>query len=140
MNALKTNQLKFEHFSSISCVEILINETEDIFMIIYPSNHEVTLKEAIEIVSNLYLLLKEHNIKYLISDISADFHTVSGEARIYFSNNPCLEIINAHAVLAKNLAARIRLNFFILFDKPIVPFKGFNDLEKAVNWLYAKND
>lgn len=134
---LKTKHSSFNHLEKIACVDVCINEHRDILKVIYPSNHEVNLKEATEIVAHLYLLLKEYNIIYLITDNSADFHHVSPEARIYLADNPCLEIIKGHAVISKSFSSKFLLNFFIMFNKPIIPFKGFNSEEKAIEWLYS---
>ena len=58
------------------------------------------------------------------------------EARVIFSEQMKLDVgFQKMALVVNNLAYRILSNFFIRFNRPVVPTKVFNSRKKALVWL-----
>lgn len=48
--------------------------------------------------------------------------------------------VTKRAIVIKTLSHRLLANFYIAFNKPIVPTKVFNNYDDALNWLMNKKD
>ena len=57
------------------------------------------------------------------------------EAQKYLSGKEVMSYSSAVAILAKSLAQKIAINFFIKFQKPSKPTKFFTSEREAINWL-----
>jgi len=94
-----------------------VNEIE------HQSNHNA----LIELVGN--------SIKYPLLIDGDDFANVTPEGRKLIRQLEPLIPISARAIVIKILGQRILANFYIRFQKPIIPTKVFNDYEEALEWL-----
>lgn len=52
-----------------------------------------------------------------------------------FKKNP---VISSYAIIADNLGYRMIANFYLKINKPITPYKIFQNSEDAVQWLYKQ--
>lgn len=68
--------------------------------------------------------------------ISAEpFSDHDSDAQEYLASEEVMSHCSAVGVLAKNLAQKISINFFIRFRKPIKPTRFFLTEEAAITWL-----
>lgn len=61
--------------------------------------------------------------------------TLSKEAREFGSTEAANRYICASAVVINSLPHRIVGNFIVKVQKPVIPFKLFNDQDQAIKWL-----
>lgn len=52
-----------------------------------------------------------------------------------FKKNP---VISSYAVIADNLGYRMIANFYLKINKPVTPYKIFQNTEEAVQWLHKQ--
>lgn len=120
-----------------SFASIYINEMADVILIKYNEGCVINLDIAKEANETALKLIKKYKVKLFISDNTAKYLTSTIEARKFLSNNNSLKQMKAHAIITKELPVRLLVNSFIKFSKPIIPFKSFNTIDKALKWLYS---
>ena len=64
-----------------------------------------------------------------------EFLAVSDEGRVYAASKEGVTYTLANAVLIDSLPKKILFNFFVKFNRPIAPTKGFRTREEAISWL-----
>lgn len=69
-----------------------------------------------------------------------EFLGVSNEGREFASSPEGVRFTLANAVLIDSLPKKILFNFFVKFNKPIAPTKGFTTKEDTFNWLLLKSN
>jgi hypothetical protein len=69
-----------------------------------------------------------------------EFLTVSNEGKEFASSPEGVKFTLANALLIDSLPKKILFNFFVKFNKPIAPTKGFTTKEDAFNWLLLKSN
>lgn len=84
---------------------------------------------------NALLELVDNSIKYPLLIDGDDFANVTPEGRKLIRQLEPLIPISARAIVIKILGQRILANFYIRFQKPIIPTKVFNDYKEALEWL-----
>lgn len=52
-----------------------------------------------------------------------------------FKKNP---VISSYAIIADNLGYRMIANFYLKINKPVTPYKIFQNTEDAIQWLYRQ--
>jgi len=62
----------------------------------------------------------------------------SPEARQYGANNTYMHQHIAYGLVAKSLAEKLLVNFFIRFNKPQVPSRLFASMQSCENWIKIK--
>ncbi len=68
--------------------------------------------------------------------ISAEpFASNDPEAQKYLAGDEVMNHSSAVGILAKNIAQKIAINFFIKFRKPTKPTKFFTSEDEAITWL-----
>lgn len=77
--------------------------------------------------------------KMLIYVDTYNFMAITTEARLFASSPESSEFTLANAVLIDSLAKKLIFNFFMNISKPVVPTKGFNSKEEAINWLKSQS-
>ncbi|MFN3402902.1 MAG: hypothetical protein ACK40G_02330 [Cytophagaceae bacterium] len=92
----------------------------------------VSKQEAIKLVKDRIEF--QNGITYpIICDIQQAIY-INNEAREYFANEGAA-LASACAVVISSHVSHILANFFMLFNKPPVPTRIFNNKESAVTWL-----
>ncbi|MBK9190674.1 MAG: hypothetical protein IPM77_03730 [Crocinitomicaceae bacterium] len=72
--------------------------------------------------------------------VSPQFGNISKEGRAY-SASPAASInCVAKAVIAPNMGVKILANFYLSFDRPVVPHKIFTSVTEAIKWLGDRLD
>jgi hypothetical protein len=94
----------------------------------------VTLPEAKENSVAVNNLSTAGNTFPLLID-SRNIHSITKEARDFFSMNNRESCILAFAIIIDSPLSRIIGNFFMGLNKPRVPARLFTDEKEALNWL-----
>lgn len=66
---------------------------------------------------------------------SSSTHELTEEAVVYLANNNIIHNIIAVAFISKTLISKIRYSLFLIFEKPPLKPKLFNDEAPANRWL-----
>lgn len=69
---------------------------------------------------------------YMIAESTTQF---TNEAREFSASKEGLRFSKAEALIVKNLAQKIVVNFYLKINNPSVPSKAFNTEEEAIEWL-----
>ncbi|MBL7889615.1 MAG: hypothetical protein JNL24_08685 [Bacteroidia bacterium] len=97
------------------------------------SEHEYAIDDVIENVETFGKLTGGKKAPVLI--IGGAFTSVSKEARSFMATHESLKYSLVEAFLLNSLAQKLLINFYIKFDKPLVPTKVFNNKDEAIAWL-----
>jgi len=107
----------------------------DLFEVEYQGNCIVDRKEALQIIRANRDFNNSSN-RLAMATSTKDFFNMTPEARATFSEQMKLEVgFQKMALVANSLAYKILANFFIRFNRPVVPTKVFNSRKKAIAWL-----
>jgi len=107
----------------------------NILEIEYQANVNIGREEVLEVLLTRAEIVKGSRVLVLVS-ITKEFINFTDEARSTFVNEQKKDTTAFKmALLIKGLADKIVANFFIRFNKPIVPTKIFSKREKAIAWL-----
>lgn len=123
---LNSNQIQLSH----SKIEL----RDDGILILYANeNHVYSIEDTKENVEAFGKLSGNKKVPVLI--VGGNFSTLAPETRAFLASEESLKYSKAEAFLLKSLAQKILINFYIKFDKPLVPTKVFTKEEEAVKWL-----
>lgn len=75
------------------------------------------------------------NKKVPVLIIGGSFSSLAPETRNFMASEESLKYSKAEAFLITSLAQKLLINFYIKFDKPLVPTRVFTKKEEAINWL-----
>lgn len=107
---------------------------EDGILELHASNdHVYTIKDVIENVEAFGQLTSNQKAPVLI--IGGSFSTLDKETRSFMATEESLKYSAAEAFFITSLSQKILINFYIKFDKPLVPTKVFTNKDKANEWL-----
>lgn len=110
--------------------------SDGIVQINFGDNSELDLKEAVEVIENLADLTGGK--KALVLNIAGKNTSATSAAREFSASTLGLKYTIADAYVVTNLAQKILGNFYVGFNKPMIPTKIFDNEEKAVEWLKAQ--
>ena len=89
---------------------------------------ELLLQDAIELTSpNKYFAIIDTTVVYDSSPEARDFYSESDYSKYRY----------ADAFIVNSLPMRLLVNFFIVFNKPKIPTKMFNNRESALTWIHS---
>ncbi len=107
---------------------------EDGILVLYANeNHAYTIDDTKENVAAFGALSGNKKVPVLI--VGGSFSTLAPETRAFLASEESLLYSKAEAFLLKSLAQKLLINFYIKFDKPLVPTKVFTKEEEAIIWL-----
>lgn len=128
---------------------IIVNE-----IVVNDVLHSILYENGIiEIVWNVKIdIIDVHHLKHAQNSIASlgqgkkmpifftahEFLTVSEEGRVFAASKEGVNYTLVNAVLIDSLPKKILFNFFINFNRPIAPTKGFTTKEDAFEWLLFK--
>src|ERR1700746_1283816 len=94
---------------------------------------EIELSDAVFIVEAMEKLAggKKHPI--LID--AGDFSSVDKEARMFSASAERNLYTSADAIAYCNLAQKLLANFYVKYNKPVVPTRFFSNKPDAISWL-----
>jgi len=95
--------------------------------------HVYEIKDVIENVRATGELTGGKKAPLLI--IGGSFTSLKKETREFMATEESLKYSSAEAFLLSSLPQKLLINFYIKFDKPLVPTKVFTDIGKAEYWL-----
>jgi hypothetical protein len=96
-------------------------------------NFDVTLGHAMENSEAVNSLRKGNKFPLLID--ARDIHSITREAREFFTTRGRDTNINCMAVLIRSTISRVIGNFFMGINKPAVPTRLFESEKDAEKWL-----
>jgi len=103
---------------------------------------EIVWNTSIEVIEVIHLTQMRQAIcdlgngkKMPIFFTAHDFLQLSKEGAKYATSAEGVTYTLANAVLIDSLAKKIIFNFFLKFNKPLAPTKGFSTREDAFEWL-----
>jgi hypothetical protein len=88
------------------------------------------LKDRLKIIKKL----TDGKRALVLSDGTAFYH-ISKEAATFLAGKETAEAFIAMALFATSLANKLIANFFINFNRPLVPVMVFNEEKEALKWL-----
>ncbi len=99
------------------------------------TNAYFTIKEAKEYVIAMNQIT--NGIPRLVLKVPGNHASIDTETRKFMATHEALHFSIAEAVIVRSLAQRLIGNFYLKFDKPLVPVKLFDQIESAEKWLKA---
>jgi len=96
-------------------------------------DHEYTITSTKENVKAFGELTQGRKVPVLI--IGGAFTSVTAEARKFMATEESLLYSKAEAFLVKSLPQKMLINFYVKFNKPLIPTQTFTVKEKAIDWL-----
>jgi hypothetical protein len=124
----------FQKLEGLPFLDIFIHKRNGIIAIRYHSDLEIDKVKALEIIAKTKPLFNE-SVRYGISDARVEGLNFTKEALKLFKAFPGKEEADKVAVLVNNLPTRMLANFFINVNKPVIPTRTFQSIEKATTWL-----
>jgi hypothetical protein len=101
---------------------------------LYANDHHVYIIEDVkENVKAFGELTGNEKVPVLI--IGGSFSSLDDQTREFMATEESLKYSKAEAFLITSLAQKILINFYIKFNKPLVPTRVFTDKEEAIEWL-----
>ncbi len=73
----------------------------------------------------------------LVMTVAAESTLFTAEAREESASENGLKYTLADAFVARNLAQRLMVNFYLKINKPVKPSMAFPTEEDALNWLFS---
>jgi hypothetical protein len=103
---------------------------------------EIVWDENLELIEVHHLVHAQNSIgnlgkgnKMPIYMTFHEFLTISNEGKEFASSPEGVKFTQATALLIDSLPKKILFNFFVKFNKPVAPTKGFTSREEAFSWL-----
>jgi hypothetical protein len=106
---------------------------ENIIHIHIKTAREIELSDAVYIVEAMGKL--GNGKKYPILIDAGSFSSVDKEARIFSAAAESNIYTMADALAYCNLAQKLLADFYIKYNKPVIPTRSFSDKEEAIAWL-----
>lgn len=129
MSIMQNNSINNSYFKCFIEDEILFAEfTEEV---------EWDLEKAKECIE---LRLKLSNGKsYPILLDARKVNSISMEARSYMSTDMAMKETLAAAVIIESRVSQVMGNFYLIINKPKLPFRLFNEKKAALKWLKKRS-
>ncbi len=97
------------------------------------SGQEIELSDAVFIVEAMGKL--GNGKKYPILIDAGEFSSIDKEARIFSATAESNLYTLADAIAYCNIAQKLLANFYVKYNKPLVPTRVFANKTEAVDWL-----
>jgi len=105
-----------------------------IIEIVWDTNLEVIEVHHLKQVQKTLAILGDGK-KMPVFFTAHEFLAVSNDGRVFAASTEGITYTLANAVLIDSLPKKILFNFFLNFNRPIAPTKGFTTREEAFSWL-----
>lgn len=109
-------------------------EYENDILVVSPRSGLVLEKEDMVTMLNEAVAFTEGKKYYALIDTSNHVETTV-EGRNYYSNSELSKYRFVDAFVVTSLPIKLVVNFYIRFNKPLIPSKMFNSRVEAMNWL-----
>lgn len=124
------NQIKFG-YANVEQLDIGIIRIEML------GGYIIDLEESVQLNIAQGDLLKGQmgaGLVLMVADSTTQF---TNDARDFSASKEGLRFSMAEALVVKNLAQKLVVNFYLKFNKPSVPSRAFNTEEEAIKWLLS---
>jgi hypothetical protein len=120
--------------NKIDLIHSVIILRDDGIIELYANDHHVyTINDVKENVKAFGELTGNKKAPVLI--IGGSFSSLDDQTREFMATEESLMYSKAEAFLITSLAQKILINFYIKFNKPLVPTHVFTDKDEAIKWL-----
>lgn len=116
----------------------MLHFEEGILTMSFVDNAVVEVEDIIYIYSHAFQESKGK--PYGVMFDTSSRHELTEEAIVYFANSVHTNNVIAMAYLSKTLLSKIRLKLLLIFEKPLLKPKIFNDEAPAYQWLRQQVD
>ncbi len=96
-------------------------------------NVDVGIDECVELTNAYQILIGDSKVPLL--HIVGNYVTMDKDAREYSASEIGLKFSIAEAFVINSLPQKMLANFYMRVNKPAVPTKFFDSIEKAEEWL-----
>ena len=128
MEILKNIQFEYAN------IELLSNGIIRVDML---SDHTIDLEESVQINIAEGELLNGELESGLVLMLAGSTTQFTNEAREFSASKEGLRFSIAEALVVKNLAQRMVVNFYLKINKPSVTSKAFDSEDAAAEWLLS---
>ena len=128
MEILKNIQFEYAN------IELLSNGIIRVDML---SDHTIDLEESVQINIAEGELLNGELESGLVLMLAGSTTQFTNEALEFSASKEGLRFSIAEALVVKNLAQRMVVNFYLKINKPSVPSKAFDSEDAAAEWLLS---
>ncbi|MEX0967993.1 MAG: hypothetical protein WD077_12195 [Bacteroidia bacterium] len=80
-------------------------------------------------------LEKSQNISFPVLLDARIVKSITKDARDYLATEEAVANVTAGALLIDSKVSKVMANFYMMINKPAMPFKVFTDEEQAMKWL-----
>lgn len=106
---------------------------EGIMHIHLNANSEITLNDAVEVVEAIGEISKGKKLPVLID--AGEYCVIDKEVRLFCASEGGCLYSSAEAIAYGNISQKLMSNFYMNFNRPVVPTKSFSDKKDAIQWL-----
>ncbi|MCB0804034.1 MAG: hypothetical protein KDB74_13130 [Flavobacteriales bacterium] len=129
---------KFKITKKLGYATIYRHKSRNIVMVKYSNSSVIDIANAVEISKNSQLAADLNRPVFALT-VPGQFSEMTSEAREFFGKDHFNQIvIQATAIIIKDLTHRITFNLYLKFNKPISPIIAFKSIPEAYNWLIDK--
>ncbi len=111
----------------------LLSYSDDILLIRVDEDVHLEIKEMDRMLRE-EVEFTNYRKHFAIIDARSNF-TSSEEVRKFYAEHELSKYRYADAIIVDSLSVRLVVNFYISFNKPLVPTKTFNTMEDAYKWI-----
>jgi hypothetical protein len=109
-----------------------------IMSVLFKENFTVGLKDVEEVVAWVSEIANGRKFLNLMEGESNS--EVDAEVRSFSASKEQNKFTIADAMVVKSISHRLLSNFYLKFNKPVMPTRLFTDKEKAIQWLLSQKE
>jgi hypothetical protein len=100
----------------------------------------IAMQEALEILKAMRVI--GNGRKYPVLIDAGEFANIDPEVRVFSASDEGNLYTMADAIAYHTLPQKLTANFYVAFNKPVVPTRAFSEMTEAVTWLltFVKTD
>lgn len=93
----------------------------------------ITMTEALETLKAMQIIGNGRRYPVLID--AGEFVNIDPEVRVFSASAEGNLYTIADAIAYHTLPQKLTANFYVAFNKPVVPTRTFSEMSEAINWL-----
>ncbi len=93
----------------------------------------ITMDEALETFKAMRVI--GNGRKYPVLIDAGDYAQIDPEVRVFSASDEGNLYTVADAIAYHTLPQKLTANFYVAFNKPVVPTRTFSDIAEAIDWL-----
>jgi len=120
--------------STIELKLTLVNLRDDGIMHVHIKEHaHITMAEAMETLKAMRVIGSGHKYPVLID--SGEFAIIDPDVRVFSASEEGNLYTVADAIAYHTLPQKLTANFYVSYNKPVVPTRTFSEMREAIDWL-----